>query len=277
MLPEDVQVVIYHMPCTDGFASAFTAWKFTPTIKLIPLRNDEDLYDEASLMGQNVLFLDICKNGPTMAYYRSLAKKLMVLDHHLSAKAHIDGVEGFFYDDNHSACMMAWQYFFPTAEVPLFLELIEKYDTGKTDEQAHVFAFYAFYGYPFHLRLWDKFMDRQFVLDCIDKGKENYAFEIHNVHVEKRRALRKVFNGYNVRVLNTTSRVVSELGAEIAKDCDFAMLWFYNHWTNSCKVTLRSSGQIDVSKIALGYGGGGHRLAASFHLPLQLLMNSLYG
>ena len=61
---------------------------------------------------------------------------------------------------------------------------------------------------------------------------------------------------------------MSEIGATLAKDCDFAMIWYYDHDSSNYKVSLRAfHDTMDVSEIAKSFGGGGHRKAAGFVLP----------
>jgi nanoRNase/pAp phosphatase (c-di-AMP/oligoRNAs hydrolase) len=43
------------------------------------------------------------------------------------------------------------------------------------------------------------------------------------------------------------------------------------------KVSLRSQGSLDVAAIAVRYGGGGHRNAAGFRMPLKSFMQEVLG
>ena len=48
----------------------------------------------------------------------------------------------------------------------------------------------------------------------------------------------------------------------------YGMVW--RQLDGALKISLRSSGDYDVSLLAAKFGGGGHRNAASFTLPLSV-------
>ena len=90
------------------------------------------------------------------------------------------------------------------------------------------------------------------------------------------KAHKKQFEGKDVMVVNS-SHWMSEIGATLAKDCDFAMIWYYDHDANIYKVSLRAfHDTMDVSEIAKSFGGGGHRKAAGFVLPKTTHPDSIF-
>ena len=61
---------------------------------------------------------------------------------------------------------------------------------------------------------------------------------------------------------------MSEIGARLAPDCDFALVWYWDHEAKHTKVSLRAFHEtVDVAEVAKKFGGGGHRKAAGFQLP----------
>ena len=68
------------------------------------------------------------------------------------------------------------------------------------------------------------------------------------------------------RVLVVNSNIfASEIGNVLAKrdDCDFAVIWNFNHDKKAFGVNLRSeAGKTDVSLVAKKLGGGGHAAAS---------------
>ena len=69
----------------------------------------------------------------------------------------------------------------------------------------------------------------------------------------------------------------SEIGARLSPDCDFAMIWFYDHEDRNIKVSLRAfHDRIDVSEIAKKFAGGGHKKASGFTLPGDALVDDLF-
>ena len=70
---------------------------------------------------------------------------------------------------------------------------------------------------------------------------------------------------------------MSEIGAALSPKCDFAVIWFYDHDTRQVKVSLRAHHEdSDVSEIAKKYGGGGHRKAAGFNLPVGINIETIF-
>ena len=71
---------------------------------------------------------------------------------------------------------------------------------------------------------------------------------------------------YNVCVVNCWADITSETGNYLSQmeQIDFAVLWRYHHPSGEFYVSLRSTGDINVSVIAKSFGGGGHPNAAGF-------------
>ena len=74
-----------------------------------------------------------------------------------------------------------------------------------------------------------------------------------------------------------SSHWMSEIGNKLAVDCDFVVIWYYDHEKHRAKVSLRAfHEEIDVAEIAQIYGGGGHKKAAGFELPLSVHIESMF-
>ena len=73
------------------------------------------------------------------------------------------------------------------------------------------------------------------------------------------------------------SHWMSEIGARLAPDCDFAMIWYWDHDVQETKVSLRAfHDAVDVSEISKKFGGGGHKKAAGFQLPKNKHVEDLF-
>ena len=80
----------------------------------------------------------------------------------------------------------------------------------------------------------------------------------------------------DVLVVNS-SHWMSEIGARLAPDCDFAMIWYWDHDAKHTKVSLRAFHEmVDVSEISKKFGGGGHKKAAGFQLPKSKHVEDLF-
>ena len=70
---------------------------------------------------------------------------------------------------------------------------------------------------------------------------------------------------YVAYIFNVTGSFTSDLGNYVASnmECDFVIIWSYNHNDEKYSYSLRSiDSKADVSIIANALGGGGHRNAA---------------
>ena len=79
-----------------------------------------------------------------------------------------------------------------------------------------------------------------------------------------------------VMVVNS-SHWMSEIGGRLAPDCDFAMIWYYDHEDRLNKVSLRAfHDAVDVSELAKTFGGGGHKKAAGFQISGELCVDDIF-
>ena len=90
------------------------------------------------------------------------------------------------------------------------------------------------------------------------------------------KAVPKKLQGYNVMVVNS-SHWMSEIGARLAPDCDFALIWYYDHAIQAVKVSLRAfHDNIDVSEVSKKFGGGGHKKAGGFTLKGKMIIDDIF-
>ena len=70
---------------------------------------------------------------------------------------------------------------------------------------------------------------------------------------------------YHVKLTSCKPLVVSEVGAALSKNCDFAVIYKYDiindNWNLSCRASKEN---IDLSIITKEFQGGGHPKAAGF-------------
>ena len=91
-----------------------------------------------------------------------------------------------------------------------------------------------------------------------------------------RRLRRSKVDGKDVLVVNA-SHWMSEIGARLAPDCEFAVIWYWDHKERHTKVSLRAfHDTVDVSEVSKKFGGGGHKKAAGFQLPENKHIESIF-
>ena len=111
---------------------------------------------------------------------------------------------------------------------------------------------------------YDKMLNASYVDNCIKQGAHILPYAESAIDKACKSALRKKLKGYDVLVVNS-AHWISEIGMKLAPDCDFALVWFWNHNEKHAKISLRSfHPDVDCGTFAKRFGGGGHSEIAGF-------------
>lgn len=260
-------LVIYHAKCLDGMTAAWAVRKALGDGDYVAATHGETPPDVA---GRDVVIVDFSYKRAAMEKMAREAKSLLVLDHHKSAQADLDGLPFAKFDMNRSGAGMAWDWFHPDQPRPALVNLVEDDDLWR------------------HALPGTREFQRR--LDMEDMSFDNWErlagmseAELA-AYIAEGRLLKRAFDGevaalleerYEVELagerglaVNAGSRYSSELGHHLAElSGTFGMVW--RQLDGRLKISLRSSGSYDVSLLAAKFGGGGHRNAASFTLPVS--------
>jgi len=176
-------------------------------------------------------------------------------------------ISNTLFDLTHSGARLAWDFFHPGKEPPKFINYIEDRDLWKWElAYSREFAA-AFDMVPFEFEEFEKFEDDSVFDDAVKRGSYVLAYSKTVVKKVCEKASPRTLDGMDVLVVNA-SHWISEIGSRLSSDCDFAMIWYYDHESCINKVSLRSfHDRFDVSEVAKKFGGGGHKKAAGFNLP----------
>ncbi len=259
-------VVVYHGKCGDGFGGAWAAWKkFGDNADYYPAQRTQD---PPEIKNKEVYFIDFTYSPEITKKYISENKKVIIIDHHITAQEAVNLVPDHVFDINHSGAVLAWQYFFPDQKVPKLLLHIEDRDLWKfnLENTKEITAFLALYDFDF--KLWDEFAtnmeDLEKAKKYIEEGKVILRYEsaLLKDAIEDRSELVE-FEGYKVLAINYPHFLASDLGhAFVKKNPPIGIIWCEKR--GIITVSLRSNGIVDVAAIAQKYGGGGHKAAAGF-------------
>lgn len=198
---------------------------------------------------------------------RSRASKLVILDHHKTAKEALEGFPGAIFDMNKSGAVLAWEYFHPNEPVPLLLQHVQDRDLWRFNLQGTNEVHSSLMLLGDDLNSWeamaeDSEMGRYFMAEAVKTGSTILKYETKKVEGAVKSVKVLPYRGYKVGVLNTTT-LVSEIGSEIYNtlDVDFSMSYFIDP-EGLAVLSFRSKGDFDVSALARELGGGGHKNAA---------------
>jgi len=263
--PTSVNCVIYHANCNDGFGAAYSAWKLLGNrCEYIPCVHGETPPD---VTGKKVAILDYSFSNKVTKKLMKQAESLIVIDHHKSNMVELHDLTNTIFDLNKSGAMLAWEFFHPGKEPPKFIQYIEDRDLWKWELPYSKEFSAAFDMVPWDFDEYEKFEDDSVFDDAVKRGSYILAYSKTVIKKVCDKAVRRSYKDMDVMVVNS-SHWISEIGANLAKDCDFAMIWYYDHDEKNYRCSLRAfHDTVDVSEIAKQFNGGGHRKAAGFTLP----------
>ena len=272
--PSSVNCVIYHGGCTDGFGAAYSAWKC--------LGNRAEYHackhgtPPPDVKGKVVAILDFSYSNAVTKQMIADAENLIIIDHHKSAMVELHDISHGRFDMNHSGARLAWDFFHPGKEPPKFINYIEDRDLWKWELPYSKEFSASFDMVPFQFEEFEKFEDDSVFDDAVERGSYVLAYSKTVVKKVCEKASRRKLGDLDVLVVNA-SHWMSEIGARLSPDCDFAVIWYYDHEDRMNKVSLRAFHEhVDVSEIAKRWGGGGHKKAAGFALPASVHIDSIF-
>jgi oligoribonuclease NrnB/cAMP/cGMP phosphodiesterase (DHH superfamily) len=260
-------LVLYHKNCPDGFGAAWVAWKkFGAKAEYCAV--DPETLPETFPIGREIYALDVSYPLAVQKELRAKNYSLIILDHHVSNEKDTRYFKENVFDNNHSGAVLAWKYFYPTQPLPRLLRYIEDVDLWRRSlPQVDVVMPYI-YMQERNFTVWNKLV-RDFAApkgfrNFVSRGSLLYVYEQSAIADILSRAMLVKFEGKKVYAINNSlKRYTSELGGILVKKkAPMALIWYEDE--EGLKVSLRSDGTVDVSKIAGKYGGGGHRSASSF-------------
>ena len=258
-------LILYHKNCPDGFGAAWAAWKkFGDKAEYLAVEHSASI--PKNLKDRKEIYMvDFCYNYPIMQKLLGINQNIIIIDHHISGEKAIKLSGKYFYSLNHSGAVLSWKYFHkkPTPKILRHIEDVDlwKFKLPFTKEITSALELEGF-----NFKKWNKIAS-----DLEDKIKRKKYIEQGKTLLKYRgKLIERMVNGaekaklgkYNVFVVNS-SVLVSEIGNNIVeKHKTIGVIWARK--SGKIIVSLRSDGKMDVSKIAVKYGGGGHKAASGF-------------
>lgn len=261
------RVVIYHGNCPDGMTAAWAAWKaYGDRATYHPANYGEPL--PAIEPGAMVYVLDFSYPRDVLVALAERAK-VVVLDHHKTAQADLDGLGFARFDMDHSGAFLAWAYFAPPLDTtpPVIVQYAEDRDLWRFALPESRAISQWLRCVPYELEAWNVAaitLATDFET-CAREGRAMLRFQDQQVRVMCDRAVRRDIEGHMVHVVNATV-FFSEVGEELCvryPDEPFAA-YYFDRQDGKRQWGARSRGGFDVSAVAKALGGGGHPGAAGW-------------
>lgn len=283
--------LIYHDKDLDGLACGAIAKMAFPDAELVPWDYSykyEDLLDIVE-EGTEVIMMDVSLSEEDMADLIGRCEAFTFIDHHLSAWDDLKHLSQYmancYFKNGISACELTWDFLFPDDDMPEMIKYLGVYDTWRKENE---------YGLD-----WDDVLEVQvyfrallfdvdLLIHWMDGDVENAAAFGHAILEFERSQFKGIVSTGKVMILDldeeeiflyneeemfsmrktracfitnssvNPSRLMDYIEEDILIQC------YFNFKTQMWKYSLRSKGNIDVSKLAKHYGGGGHKNAAGF-------------
>lgn len=294
-----MDVIYYHDHCSDGWCAAFVAHIRYPKAKLVPLSYGsvdlDDLFEEAK--GKNVLMLDFSlKSLIANNTLNRVAKSLLILDHHKTAKEIIGDVPYAVFDMERSGAGLAFDYIWGNGYNPAIargmMPLPRPWWVSYTEDQdLWRFALPNSRAVNAYLNVQTRTVEAwQQMLKSLGADEKEALSEVTRLGTAILQHVNYVIEGgmgdlqaglidfegqrYTVGVVNNGHVCASEIGEAVYNsglqggDFDIAMIWREDK-SGKIRFSLRSK-IADVGAYAKTFpGGGGHKAASGFELDLQ--------
>lgn len=266
---------IYHSNCADGFSAAWALRRYYPNAEF-----HAGVYQEPppDCTGKHVYLVDFSYKREVLEKIIEQADLVTILDHHESARDDLielmsaKKIKGVF-DMKRSGAMITWNWFFPREDPPQVLNHVQDRDLwtfeleGTREIQAAVFS------YEYTWENWDRLMgmDRGDikVLRLMGEAIERKHFKDIRELMEKCRKV-MLIDGYHVMAYNLPYTMSSDVGHISVKEKSAPFGVCYWDTLTHREFSLRSTDKNpSVKDIAIKFGGGGHRNAAGFKVPLN--------
>jgi oligoribonuclease NrnB/cAMP/cGMP phosphodiesterase (DHH superfamily) len=274
-------LIIYHAECPDGFAAAYVAHKAMTEdpahqVTCVPAAYQSGKVPEFE-DGTTIFVVDFSFPKTVLADMAKRAAKIIVLDHHKSAQADLEGADivgvDIKFDMSKSGAVMAWEHFYPGMPVPPLLQYVQDRDLWhwKLPNSKEINAG-LWRGTPREFTEWDSLfeLDLEHAKDILlVKGQAIATSDTFFIESLCRKPQTMIVAGYKVPAVNTPV-LQSEIGHHLLQtnpDAPFAVAWSMDE-KNQFSYSLRArTGGFDVSAVAKQFGGGGHAAAAGFRYP----------
>lgn len=267
-----MDIVIYHGNCPDGFCAAFVAKKAFPNAQFIPAVHGAKLPLEAC-RDKDVLVVDFSWKRWQVEDLKAVTKSLVILDHHASAEKELAGLPYAQFDMNRSGAAMCWDYLFPVLSIggiyrPWYVNYVQDRDLWRWAMPASREVSAYIMATPMTFEAWAHF-DKMGVEDALAGGVAIVQHINHYIEKVTEQAQWGWFGGHKVAVVNAAYPNISDVCNKLCEQGAHIGMGWFQRYDALVQFSLRSIGDLDVSEIAKAYGGGGHKNAAGFQLPLH--------
>jgi len=275
----------YHKSDLDGHCSGAIVKLKYPDCEMIGVDYGDCLNEVCPeiQINEEVFVVDFCFDDTDMDHLNRKLFTLHWIDHHASSieNAH---KRGFLASGSQSlkigkaACELTWEYLYPKTSIPHTIYLLGRYDVWDHEAHPDVLAFqWGMRNFPDtlpeNINFWDDIFHKLSIEeDVIETGYTLLKFQqVQDAKYAKGMAYEAQFDGLRAIVMNKAYANSSAFDAVYDPEKHDIMI-LYGVKPGELKYSIYcNKAEIDVSKIARKYGGGGHKGAAGFYSEIPIV------
>jgi len=268
-------ICLYHKNCNDGAAAALAVWvKFGDEgNQYLPVNYCEDPPEEVYKY-QDIIIVDFSYKRDVLIDLSCKVKSIILIDHHKTSREDLNDIRqelscknNVVFDMEKSGAVLAWEYFNPEKELPGLFKHIQDRDlwTLELPETQNIAK--ALKLYP-DWREWNCLFDDDEFKEFIIEGKAiNDFLELQTKSIIQPPSVWEHGGNEKVPILNIPGFMASDSlnqALEIYPESPYAVSYFCEKNKTTYSLRSRNGSDVDVSKKAERFGGGGHKHAAGF-------------
>ena len=274
------RICFYHAGCPDGFGAVWSVRRAWGEDGHYVARGHEDRVRPGECDDALVAFVDIAPARDELEQLCATAANVIVLDHHVTARDRLASDSGFVnaveaeghllhFDLTRSGAVLAWQYFHPEEETPALLRYVEDQDLWNWALPDSNAVNAAIASYPREFSVWDELVEIP-TERLVSEGEPILRANQMEVSRRLEHARPVALGTERIEAVNASTNR-SQIGHQLAARARFGKPWGLVYRVEGAEIfgTLYSIGELDVSEVALGFGGGGHKNAAGFRVELE--------
>lgn len=280
--------VLYHDD-SDGIAAALAPYElFKDRAKYIAVQYGQPFPDIELDEDTFIYIVDFSYKREILEEVYAKVGLLIVIDHHKTAQADLEGLEYAMFDITKSGAVLSWEWFHHNLAVPEMMLLVEDRDLWKftlPNTRAFEEGMKASPGYKSIKYWYEVLKNDELFEETIAKG-HLLVEQMDNIvasFINSKKFKLTTFRGHKIALYNTPtliSEIASALNLTPELGIDYTLSYFFTA-QGELILSLRSlkGSPTDVSEIAKTLGGGGHENASGVSLELTKglkLLEELY-
>lgn len=267
-------LTIYHIADHDGKGSAAIVRSLYPETVLMGLNHDMEIpYDEIR-KHDKIVVCDIALPLDFM-FELSQTKDFIWIDHHLSVIKEYDEaikngkpeIKGLRRIGTAAICL-TWEYFYPDKEIPEGIKLIGLNDLFMLEDKRVRPFEYAIQSQGINRpqdEIWKRLINNEVDIKAtVEKGKAILSWiKARNYRMVRALAFESSYMGYKCICANMPQGYSEFFDSLPEREKYDVMINFYMNKKNFWNLSFYTEkDDVDVSKIAATFGGGGHQKAS---------------